>query len=533
MTETENEMPLMPWGTWEELLLGGAVLRHGTGPAAWDAIAAELQARSLHPCSVTAEVCKAKYEDLQERFCGCAAWFEKLRKQRVAELKRDLEISEGSIGSLESKLESLKAEREGSRRVEYDSSRTESPLTVGNSSEAAESSGKEASKDGLSAGSFTEENTTVWSPKCHVPAVVSPPQENNIIIKQEPEPEPESAEDTKREKTTAYDDEKKLPMEGIVGVQGGCVRKRRGKRKRKDCTTTTTTTTTATSGSRDVKEGSVGENDVSTSGNVAVTIPDKEDAMNIPNNREVDEHAKEGRGVELMGILDLLMENDCASAFRRRLDSQRRARYKRSVRRHLDMETIRSRIVERSITSTIELYRDVLLLANNAVVFYPKNTRQYKLALSLRDLAGKIFRRIPKDTTRDTTVAAIALETTTTTEAAPAPAPAPASTPAPTPTPTPAPAPAPAPVVTESPKRNPTVKPRSARPYNRKVVDGGKFIAGTQPREDKKARDAASSPAASTSPVKKGVGRPAKSGRGGARKRAEVPVKARKRARRS
>ncbi|XP_043687433.1 uncharacterized protein LOC122638640 [Telopea speciosissima] len=526
MTETENAMP---WGTWEELLLGGAVLRHGT--RAWEDIAAELQARSLHPCSFTAEVCKAKYEDLQERFCGSTAWFEKLRKQRVAELKRELEISEDSIGSLESKLESLKAEREGSRPVDYDSSRTESPLTIGNSSEAADSSGKEvSSKDGLSAGSFTEENPTIWSPKCQVPAVVeSSPQENNIVKQEpEPEPEPEPSVDTEGEKTTAYVDEKPPPppprVEDIVGARGGCVRKRRGKRKRKNCTTTTTNTTTATSGSRDVKEGSVGENDVSTSGNVAVTVPVKEDATDNRSNREGDEVAEQGHGLELMRILDSLMEHDCASTFRRRLDSQRRARYKRSVRRHLDMETIRSRIMERSITTTIELYRDVLLLANNAVVFYPKNTRQYKSALSLRDLAGNFFRQIPKDKTPDSAAVVVipTVDATTTTEAA-----------AVVPAPVPAPAPAPAPVVTQSPKRNPTVKPRSARPYNRKVVDGGKVFAGTQPREDKKARDAASSPADSTPPVKKGVGRPAKAGRGGARKRAEVPVKARKRARRS
>ncbi|KAJ4977169.1 hypothetical protein NE237_002275 [Protea cynaroides] len=508
-------MAMVRWGTWEELLLGGAVIRHGN--RSWDAVAAELQARSLHPYSFTAEVCKAKYEDLQERFCGCKAWFEKLRKQRVAELKRELEKSEDSIGSLESKLVNLKAEREGSRRGDYDSSRTESPVTVGNSSEAVESSGKEASKDGLSAGSFTEETPTNWSPECHVPAVavavVSSPQEN-IIIKQEPEAEAEAEAEPseEREKTMACADEKTPAVEDIVGARGGCMRKRRGKRKRKDCTT---------SGSRDVKEGSVGENDVSTSGAVAVTVPDKEDATDNPSikpyNREVDDSAEQG--VELMRILDSLMENNCASVFRRRLDSQRRARYKRSVRRHLDMETIRSRIVDRSITSTIELYRDVLLLANNAVVFYPKNTRQFKSALSLRDLVMKTFRRIPYDIIRNTTVAVPVVPTTITEVAA-----APASFPAP--------APAPAPVVTEPLKRNPTAKPRSARPYNRKVADGGKVVTGTQPGEDKKARDAAS-PAESTPAVKKGVGRPAKAGRGGARKPPGVPVKARKRARRS
>lgn len=42
------------WGTWEELLLGGAVLRHGADD--WDAISSELRARTACPFSFTAEV---------------------------------------------------------------------------------------------------------------------------------------------------------------------------------------------------------------------------------------------------------------------------------------------------------------------------------------------------------------------------------------------------------------------------------------------------------------------------------------------
>lgn len=42
------------WGTWEELLLGGAVLRHGTRD--WNLVAAELRARTVCPYTVTPEV---------------------------------------------------------------------------------------------------------------------------------------------------------------------------------------------------------------------------------------------------------------------------------------------------------------------------------------------------------------------------------------------------------------------------------------------------------------------------------------------
>ena len=42
------------WGTWEELLLGGAVLRYGTRN--WNVVAAELRARTACPYTITPEV---------------------------------------------------------------------------------------------------------------------------------------------------------------------------------------------------------------------------------------------------------------------------------------------------------------------------------------------------------------------------------------------------------------------------------------------------------------------------------------------
>jgi hypothetical protein len=45
---------IVNWGTWEELLLGGAVLRHGT--LDWSVVAAELRARTLSPYAITPEV---------------------------------------------------------------------------------------------------------------------------------------------------------------------------------------------------------------------------------------------------------------------------------------------------------------------------------------------------------------------------------------------------------------------------------------------------------------------------------------------
>lgn len=59
----------------------------------------------------------------------------------------------------------------------------------------------------------------------------------------------------------------------------------------------------------------------------------------------------------------------------------------------MDFDTLRSRITSRSIISVKELFRDLLLLANNALVFYSMNTREYKAALLLRELTTNTLRQ--------------------------------------------------------------------------------------------------------------------------------------------
>ncbi|OVA13919.1 Bromodomain [Macleaya cordata] len=471
---SETEMMVMNWGTWEELLLGGAVLRHGT--RAWDAVASELRSRTLYPFCFTAEVCKAKYKDLRKRYCGCnSAWFEELRKQRVTELKRELEKSDDSIGSLETKIESLKAEKVEDQNAKYDSSRTESPVSDG-STEGVGFSGKETSnsKDGLSAGSFTEETRTIWTPESQIPATVSN-QETDIIIKTE-----------ERENTTN--------VETIGGDRISNLRKRRGKRKRKDCS------------SKEVNnkdEVSVGDSDVLSTADAAALMVDAQDHNSGDCDPTVE---KEEDDLDLMKILNLFVEDENAAVFRCRLDSQKRAKYKKTIRCHVDFNTIRSRINNRSITSSRELYRDLLLLSNNALVFYPKNTREYISAICVRDLASKTFRQDRSLSGRDSGGAG------------------PAGGGA---------------VSDEPPPCNPPVKPRSIRPRIRKVAAKVVAVEETPPkRENKKDCDVEIIPAESSPEevvVKKVAGRTGKVGGGGGgsgRKRSETPVKRRKRTRR-
>ncbi|KAL0718790.1 hypothetical protein Bca4012_068113 [Brassica carinata] len=338
------------WGTWEELLLGGAVLRHGTGD--WTVVSEELRSHSMSGI-FTPEICKAKYKDLLERYLGCKSWYEEVKKKRVAELKAALLISQESIGSLESKLQSLKSESNGDechQNDDYDSSRTLSLEPPSPKSEGGgECTSKDTSKDLSSVGSFTQQEltTTNWSPQAKSEAV-------------------KEQEDNKKNNLLHGD-----IFESMYGGQVlPSMRKKRGKRKRKDCSKDMLDSSTI-----DIASNSMSKDAVSTS-------------ISSSQSRGHSLASPE----ELMKIYNTISNNECALVFRRRLDSQKRARYKKLVRRHMDIDTIKSRINDRSISSAKELFMDFLLVANNAAIFYSKNTREHKSAVSLRDIVTKSLR---------------------------------------------------------------------------------------------------------------------------------------------
>ncbi|KAE7995602.1 hypothetical protein FH972_000381 [Carpinus fangiana] len=405
------------------------------------------------------------------------AWFDELRKERMTELRRALELSEDSIGSLESKLESLKAERGRDCHVGYGSSQTESPVPF-QKSEGVESSCKEMSKDGLSAGSFTEETRTYWTAECRIPASVSA---------EDMETNPETSRPYEQKKGSGIE---KL-TETLYGGRGGSLTKRRGKRKRKLC-------------SRDVNEGSIGETNVLGSDDCLTALRCTENATSnrgeVAGSSGADDYnrnlSKDGID-DLMEIYNSLLENKSASVFCRRLDSQKRGRYKKMIRRHMDFDTIRSRIGSHSITSALELFRDLLLLSNNSLVFYSKSTREYKSALLLRDLITKKMQQYFKcSSSSKATSADLSVKT---------------------------------------PMPNRAVKPRSVRPGSGKVsgkaANAGNAITKTS--NGGKGPGYANSPSSveSLAVSKKGLGRLRKGGRGSVNQGPISPMKGKKRVR--
>ncbi|XP_072986731.1 uncharacterized protein [Typha latifolia] len=372
-------MAVATWGTWEELVLGGAVLRHGADD--WDAVAAELRARTPFPTVFSPQECEAKYAELQERYSGCEAWFEELRKRRVNELKRELEKSENSIGSLQSKLETLSAERQNEDNFDYDTSRTNSPSPNENTG-CFDASGKDLSKEGSSAGSFTHETGRNWLPQCQNLESASV-QENDSKMEQSMDTEKEKAVSTKLE-------------------NGHCTfKKKRGKRKRRGCMI--------------VNEGSRGDSETV---NSAACIEREESSeackqgFSHPHEESRVSMRAESTNVDLSAILKSLMEHKDCSVFQRRLDGQKRAKYKKMIRQHMDFQIISSKIGHGSASSAKELLRDLLLLANNALVFYPKNSTEHKSALTLRDLACKALRQssqCPSESSDNCVIANVAL----------------------------------------------------------------------------------------------------------------------------
>ncbi|CAJ1936372.1 unnamed protein product [Sphenostylis stenocarpa] len=495
---------VVTWSTWEELLLGGAILRHGNRD--WTVVAAELKTRTVSPFIFTPEryfflkVCKAKYEQLRQQYSGCMAWFEELKKKRVAELKRDLELSEELIGSLELKLESLKTGRDEKKAdCRVDDGSVGPELHVPSQKlDRVVPSAKEMSKDGLSAGSFTQETQTNWSHECKVPAMSC----------EDVETKPEVSGSTERKKILNVDNKS---AHTVYEGQGGCLKKRRGKRKRKDC-------------GRNINEASVKESDLSADVCKESSTSNCDEIAKSSGMNEANAIFKKDEVKDLLELLDSFLLVQGASAFCRRHDSQKRGRYKKMIRQHMDFDTIRSKINNGTIKSMMELLRDLLLLTNNAIAFYSKITREYKIALKLRDLAIKTSAEKLKFLSSSNVTLANA-STSSPVHEPQAKIKSMTTSPAHDP---------PVKARTTSPVHDPSVKVRSMRPGNRKIlakVAGGSSSAERVSLRAKKEANKVDSPSSVESlPIKKAFGvKTKKIGRESAGQRHATPRKGKKR----
>eukprot|EP00262_Sarcandra_glabra_P003669 TRINITY_DN1442_c2_g1_i2.p1 TRINITY_DN1442_c2_g1~~TRINITY_DN1442_c2_g1_i2.p1 ORF type:complete len:488 (+),score=58.65 TRINITY_DN1442_c2_g1_i2:172-1464(+) len=107
---------------------------------------------------------------------------------------------------------------------------------------------------------------------------------------------------------------------------------------------------------------------------------------------EIDEvcPASSVKSQPLIGLLEMIRSHKYGYIFERRLQSQESEEYGRLIREHVDLEKVKSKVEEGLYDSAAtEFFRDLLLLFNNAIVFYPKNSTESDAAIEIRELISK------------------------------------------------------------------------------------------------------------------------------------------------
>lgn len=105
----------------------------------------------------------------------------------------------------------------------------------------------------------------------------------------------------------------------------------------------------------------------------------------------------------LIAFLEVIRTDKYGSVFERRLEGQRSVRYRSLIRRHVDLEMVRTKL-ERGRAGqaygSVEYFRDLLLLCYNAIVFYPKSSPEFIAAVHLRGLVTKEMARTIRNAAR-------------------------------------------------------------------------------------------------------------------------------------
>ncbi|KAG6411014.1 hypothetical protein SASPL_129088 [Salvia splendens] len=412
---TNDDVSPAAWGTWEELLLAFAVNRHGT--AAWDSIASELQKRTSDPnLCLTAHNCRSRYLDLKRRFVvrngdlegeeksnveESAPLLEELRKLRVAELRREVQRYDLNIESLELKMKRMEEEREKGVRREESEADLENNAKEGDCEPvAAPAAGGEPAvigdveKDRLS---VNESNSTdpgaeklrAGEEACE-PAGTGgdevrnnrPGQTSGEPAEMKPEPDHKSVrEDSCNGSSNSIDEpDRKAKAEPVVRStelaeseaesDGGGA----GAMKENSDVQSSASRSRKEEGSDKVRRGSMSGDE-----------REHED-----QSRAVKELSAESQ--PLVDFLQSIRAPKIGSIFERRLRSQETPKYQKLIHQHMDLETIETRLKEGFYTrSRTKFYRDLLLLVNNALVFFTNNSSEATAALEIRRLISKEF----------------------------------------------------------------------------------------------------------------------------------------------
>ncbi|CAN6567381.1 unnamed protein product [Malus baccata var. baccata] len=386
-TSDQTTTSTSSWGTWEELLLACAVKRHGVHD--WDTVAMELQAKtSLPPLLTTASNCNLKYLDLSRRFHSRhqnddvhhdphnnnttnIPWLDDLRKLRVAQLRQELHGYDVSIVSLQLKVKRLEEEREDSfkdddpkpdleEEEQQDSNRhrSENDKTVRGKPDGSKPDHENQSVNGSN--STCSKNLDHDNKPGPRDRALSEPGPLSACSDEPSKKTGSGQSDSDSDKGSSETVAKKRRVRGRQGKGGG---------------------------------DSAGELRESSEVQSSVSLTKKRNGkrhrrMEVPEQQQRNnEDVSLVKSEPLIEVLQLIRAQEHGSLFERRLSAQKSDKYKSIVQQHVDLETIQSKLRKESYSSCfLSFYRDLLLLFNNAVVFFPKSSLHSRTAHQLRRL---------------------------------------------------------------------------------------------------------------------------------------------------
>lgn len=402
------------WSTWEELLLACAVNRYGTKN--WDSVAVELQKRSSVPAMMLSpENCKLKYIHLKRRFTSgevngvgpehnertetAVPLLEELRKLRVAELKRDVERYDLSILSLQLKVKTLTEERDRSQR---DGERSDLAIS--------------------------EERDGCCEHKIEGDAKIT--QELNAVEPVTGEKDQQSMNESNstdqkggNARADPTDDQKPSGAGRTGNVEDEQHKERERKSVREDsCNGSSNSvgkepvrelvkTESATDWAElleSVAESKVNEEGTKENSDLQSSVSKLRKAENANrenwHSRSCNERGNTNVSPAantmpsefhpLINFLERIQSHNHVSLFTRMLESQQTEDYKLLIRQHIDFETVRLRLHEgQYVVCKAKFFRDLLVLANNAIIFFKKNTSEHTAAMELRQHISKELSR--------------------------------------------------------------------------------------------------------------------------------------------
>uniref|UniRef100_A0A1J3IBU6 Uncharacterized protein n=1 Tax=Noccaea caerulescens TaxID=107243 RepID=A0A1J3IBU6_NOCCA len=393
----ENYPEKQTWSTWEELLLACAVHRYGTD--SWDSVAAEIQKQNSTSRTLTALDCRHKYHDLKRRFSrklvspgsaegetvaeiSSVPWLEELRKLRVDELRREVERYDLSISSLQLKVKKLEDEREKSLME----TETEA-LDLDKIAETKESHLESVHNSDVR----VPETPASPDPKDNSPGTGS--ENTNIDRKMD-----ESVDLTPNRIGGEDNDEKPDSCRGScesVAKESAANSDRPDPVRDGNDSPEFVEPIDESKGEEEAKETS----DVQSS----ASLPRKETVEQDELDNEDQSLTVNRIPVESQPLIDFIeIIQPIGFHFSRRLESQETPEYDKIIRQHIDFEMIRNRVEENYYTtSRSKFFRDLLLLINNAKVFYGEQSSESNAATQLNQLIQKqmmMTLQIPKQT---------------------------------------------------------------------------------------------------------------------------------------